>query len=132
MTTPANRSKAFAMLALAALLGAGVGSGLTALALSHGHDEPRRRGSDWYVELLTKELQLTAPQQDSVKAILERHSPAMEAIWTDMKERIDTARAAIRADIRTQLTAAQQARYTEVTAQLDAERRRRNSTRKDR
>jgi hypothetical protein len=127
-----TRAKAIGLLLLAVLLGGAAGSALTALVLEGRHGGPPRRGSGWYMELLEKELHLTAAQKDSVAAVLERHSAPMEAIWADMNARIDTVRAAIRADIRAHLTAEQQARYAEVTAQLDADRRRRNSTKKDR
>lgn len=129
--TTTNRFKAIGLLILAALGGGAIGSAVTAAALHHRPDGGRRGGSDWYLELLQRELDLTATQRDSVEAVLERHSAPMEAIWADMTARIDTARAAIRADIRLQLTAEQQQRFAELTARLDADRRRRNANRRE-
>lgn len=122
--TETSRWKAIGLLLLAGLLGGVAGSGITAWTVGgyHGRGD-HRRGSDWYVELLQRELDLSTTQRDSVQAVLERYAAPMEAVWTDMETRIDSLRSAIRADIRVQLSAEQQARYTEVTARLDAERR---------
>jgi hypothetical protein len=119
-----SRWKAVGLLLLAGLLGGAAGSAITVSVMGGGHGPGgHRRGSDWYVELLQRELTLTASQRDSVEAVLDRYSAPMEQIWTDMESRIDSLRSAIRQDIRAQLSAEQQARYTEVTARLDAERR---------
>ncbi len=119
-----GRWKAIGLLLLAVLLGAVAGSAITAGTMG-GNRGPggHRRGSDWYVELLQRELDLTTTQRDSVEAVLTRYSAPMEGIWADMETRIDSLRSAIRLDIQSQLTAAQQSRYAEVTARLDAERR---------
>lgn len=122
--TETSRWKAIGLLLLSGLLGGVAGSGITAWTMGGNHDRgDHRRGSDWYVELLQRELDLTTTQRDSVQAVLERYAAPMEAVWTDMETRIDSLRSAIRADIKVQLSAEQQARYTEVTARLDAERR---------
>lgn len=113
--------KAALLLGLAALAGGAVGSAAT-LRLTRGDHGDRGRGYTWYVDLLTRELKLTAPQQDSVRAILARRDGAMDSLWAEMRPRIDAARNAIRAEIATQLTPAQQEQYHQLTARLDAER----------
>lgn len=119
-----SRWKAMGLLLLAALVGGAAGSAVTAATMggSHGRGS-HHHGSEWYVELMQRELNLTSSQRDSVESVLGRYSAPMEQIWLDMETRIDTLRAAIRHDIQAQLSAEQQARFTEVTARLDAERR---------
>ena len=119
-----SRWKAVAVLALAAAAGAVIGGALTASATrsdreGHGH------GSNWYVDLLNKELDLTDQQRDSVRAILDRRQGSMDSILAEMRPRIEAARAVIRNDINGQLTPDQQRRYRELTSRLDAERRER-------
>ncbi len=122
--TETSRRKAIGLLLLVGILGGVVGSGITTLAMTRGtgprgHD----RGSDWYVVLLQRELDLSGPQRDSVQAVLDRYAAPMDGIWTDMESRIDSLRLAIRGEIAAQLSADQRSRYTEVTTRLDAERR---------
>ena len=119
-----SRWKAVAVLALAAAAGAVIGGALTASA-TRSDRESRGHGSTWYVDLLNKELNLTDPQRDSVRAILARRQGSMDSILAEMRPRIDAARAVIRNDINGQLTSDQQRRYRELTARLDAERRER-------
>lgn len=117
--------KAAVLLLLAAALGGAVGSVTTARLMAHGTSpyDSNGHGSEWYVDLLTHELKLSASQQDSVRAILRRHRGALDSLSAALTPQMDRIREAIRADVRTQLTPAQQARYTEVTARLDARRR---------
>jgi hypothetical protein len=117
--------KAGLLLCLAALAGGAVGSALTVRAM-HGRHWPGggpRRGGDWYVDLLDRELKLNGTQRDSVRAILRRHRGDMDSIWGEMNTRLDQMRDTIRAEVRVQLTAEQLTHYAEVTARLDAERR---------
>lgn len=122
--------KAVVLLLLATFAGAAVGSVVT----SRMHGEHRdgahgHRGSDWYMDLLKAELQLTAAQEDSVRQVLDHHRGAMDSLWADVGARMDAMRQAIRADVRTLLTPAQRERYAALTARLDAERR--DSTSRD-
>lgn len=122
--TDTSRWKAIGLLLLAGLFGGVAGSAITAAAMGRGPGPGgHRHGSDWYVELLQRELDLTPAQRDSVEAVLDRYAAPMEAVWTDMETRIDSLRIAIRRDVQAQLTPEQQARYTRVTGRLDAERR---------
>jgi Spy/CpxP family protein refolding chaperone len=117
--------KAVFLLILAALLGGLLGSAATAWTLDRaGRDHGRsRHGSDWYVKLLSRELDLTGTQRDSVRAILKRHRRGMDSLYATLRPGMEERRNAIRADIRTMLTDSQQARYAELSARLDARRR---------
>jgi len=117
-----NTWKAVGMLLLAALVGGAIGTAATIGVRGRRHEEGRRGGSGWYVEMLTRELALTEEQKDSVEQILTRHRAGMDSIWAEMAPRMKTWRETVRADVRTHLTPEQQTRYAELTARLDAER----------
>ena len=134
MTAPRTGTwKAATLLLLAAVAGGAIGSAVTARVSGHrSGGGPGHHGRDWYVDLLHRELELTAAQRDSVRLVLSRHRSAMDSMWAELRPRMDARRDAIRADIATLLTPEQRARYTELTARLDAERReksKRDSTR---
>lgn len=115
------------MLLLAALAGAAGGSILTSRL--HSHERPgshSHRGSDWYVELLEDELELTEVQEDSLRAVLSRHRQKIDAMYAELGPRMDAMRDTIRADVRRLLTPEQQQRYQAVTARLDRERQDKN------
>lgn len=115
------------MLLLAALAGAAGGSIITARL--HSHERPgsnSHHGSDWYVELLEDELDLTEVQEDSLRAVLSRHRQKIDAMYAELGPRMDAMRDTIRADVRRLLTPEQQQRYQAVTARLDRERQDKN------
>ncbi len=123
--------KAVTLLLVAAVAGGTIGSLVTARALGRGGDRGHH-GSERYVNLLQRELDLTPSQHDSVVAILDRHRRAMDSMWSEWRPRMDARREAIRADVGRLLTTEQQARYQALTDRLDAERReksKRDSTR---
>jgi len=122
-TPPTTTRRAAGLLLLAALLGAAVGSLLTARVLPHPHRDSHRHSDDWYINLLRDELALTGPQQDTVHSILARYNGPMDSVWAAVEPRLDSLRTAIRAEVRATLTPEQQARYAVVTARLDADRR---------
>lgn len=117
--------KAASLLLLAALLGGAIGSVVTARTLGRGQLEHGRRGhgSEWYVDLLTRELDLTPPQQDSVRALLGRRRQGMDSLYALIRPSMEEIRDSIRADVRQMLTPSQQERFTALTARLDARRR---------
>lgn len=115
-----NTWKAVGMLLLAALLGGAVGSVATIGFHGRRHEYGRRPGSDWYVRTLSRELQLSGEQRDSVRAVLARHRGGMDSMWVEMAPRMKAWRQALRAEIRTHLTPEQQRRYAEYTARHDA------------
>ncbi len=118
-----NKSKVLAVALLVAVFGAGAVSGWAVQALADsrtGKSAPRR--SERTVLFLTGELDLTATQQDSVRAVFARYKGAMDNVWRDVHPRFDSVRALVRADVMTHLTPAQQSRYRELIAQKDEER----------
>jgi hypothetical protein len=117
-----NTWKAVGMLLLAALIGGAIGTATTIGVRGRRHEEGRRGGSGWYVEMLTRELALTEAQKDSVQQVLTRHRAGMDSIWAEMAPRMKVWRENVRADVRMHLTPEQQTRYAELTARLDAER----------
>ena len=68
---------------------------------------------------MTKDLDLSGPQQDSIRAILERYRPAMDSAWSEVRPRIETVRARIRSDIAAQLTPEQRAKYEDMMKRHD-------------
>lgn len=113
--------KASALLALAVIAGGAAGSALTAhsAACTTGSKQP----GEGFVSLLTAELGLSDAQQDSVRVVLARHNGPMDALWDEIRPRVDSLRRVVRLEIAPHLTAEQQGKFTALTARLDAERR---------
>lgn len=86
-------------------------------------DSRGRRGPEAMVEHLTRELSLTAIQRDSVRAILERHHPEVEALWAEIRPRFDSIKARVRAEVAAQLTPDQQARYQRLLEEAEHRRK---------
>ena len=121
-----SRSTRSAVLLLVAafLLGGVAGGAIATFAFppvshggGHGHDPER------YQRMLNRELDLTPGQQDSVRAILALHRPAMDSVWQEMAPRVETLRGIIRSEIARQLTPAQQEKFDKMNQRIDAERR---------
>ncbi len=85
------------------------------------HD--RHPGADDHIEFLSRKLELTPPQKDSVQSILERHKPAMDSLWRQLGPRFETIRDSISNEIRRQLTPTQKQSYTEMIRRFEEERR---------
>jgi hypothetical protein len=116
--------KAGAMLALAVVVGGAAGSALTSRSdVCKGNGQRSSAPGESFVALLTEELALTPSQQDSVRAVLARGQPSMDAIWEEIRPRVDSVRTIIRGEIVPQLTQAQQPKFAALTARLDAERK---------
>jgi hypothetical protein len=114
--------KAVALLGLAAVAGGAAGSVVTARVVA-GHEEGRHpRGYNWYLDMLTRDLALSATQRDSVRVILQAWDRSMDSVWSRVGPPIDSLRMALRAQIGAQLTPEQQGRYREILARLDAQR----------
>jgi Spy/CpxP family protein refolding chaperone len=114
---PRRRSRGAALLLLAAAFVAGAltGAGATTLLRAEGRmPERHARGPGGYLAFLTRELDLSAAQRDSVRAVLERHHPTMDSLWQATRPRLETLRATIRSEIRTQLTPAQRTKYEKL------------------
>ena len=72
------------------------------------------RDANGMLRHMTEQLDLTAVQQDSIKAVLERYRPAMDSAWAEVRPRIETVRASIRSEIAAQLTPEQRGKYEEM------------------
>lgn len=108
-----SRTGAAVMLIATFVLGGLVGGAATTMAdRRHG---PRPRPS--YVERLTTDLGLTEAQRDSVQAVLDRHQPAMDSLWEQIRPQFQSERQAIRNAINGLLTPEQQAKYSELQRQ---------------
>jgi Spy/CpxP family protein refolding chaperone len=125
-----NRSKLAALMLLAAVFvaGAAVGWGVREGTDHRGRGRGRGGGPDAMVHHLGRELDLTAAQRDSVRAIFARHHPEIEALWAEVRPRFDSIKARVRTEISGQLTADQQTRYQRLLD--DAEHRRRGDSAK--
>ncbi len=73
---------------------------------------------------LKRELDLTPAQEDSVRAIFERHRPQMEALWRETRPRFDSLRAVVDREIAAQLTPTQRSRFEDMMRRMDDRRRR--------
>ena len=121
-----NRRRAALLLAAAFLVGAlcGAAGMLVASQRDVGPSQPRRRGPHGYVEHLTRTLDLSPAQRDSVRAILERHRPAMDSLRREVAPRFETLQNTIRSEIRLQLSPDQQERLSDMTKRFDSMRTR--------
>lgn len=114
--------KAAILLAATFILGALVGAAGMAVA-ERRNERPRwERRSDWYLDHLSRNLQLTAAQRDSVSAVLGRYRPVMDSLMQEIRPRLDTVRAAMREAIASHLTEDQREEYEEMRRQHDRER----------
>jgi Spy/CpxP family protein refolding chaperone len=126
-----NSRRTAALLLLAAfVLGAFAGGGALALARRGPGMGPggHAQGSSGYLTRLSKDLDLTPVQRDSVAAILNRFEPRMDSIWQDFRPRFDTLRAELRTTINAQLTPDQQRLYAKLLERRSAERRTKDSS----
>lgn len=127
MTTKRSRLAALGLLLGAFAVGTLAGGVGVSVAEHRGVGPGKHRGGrDGYVERLTAELRLTTTQQDSIRAALERHEPAFDSLWREIRPRFDSLRHELRAVIRAQLTPEQQQRYAEMLERRDRKYGRRN------
>jgi hypothetical protein len=125
-----GRSRTWAVALLAAVFLAGGAAGW-ALAKRRASDPPRGGSPDAIASYLGRRLDLTAAQQESVRAVFARHHEEMQAIWGTVRPRLDSLRTVVRSEVNAQLTPDQQARYARLLADLEHqhdERARRDST----
>ena len=120
------RSRSRAVLLLAAAFIAGVlcgGAGMLLASRDARPGTPRMHGG--YLNHLTRTLDLTEVQRDSVRAILERHRPAMDSLRREVAPRFETLQQTMRSEIRAQLTPEQQQKLADMTRRSDSMRSRR-------
>jgi Spy/CpxP family protein refolding chaperone len=121
MPTPRRNAVLLLVAVFVAGLVVGVG-GLTVAERSGLHlVPPVQRGPGNYLEFLSRSLDLTPAQRDSVKSVLDRHRSTMDSMRAAVAPPFETLRRQIRSEIRAQLTPAQQ-------QQFDAMGRRNDST----
>ena len=118
-----NKSKITALTLLVIVFIAGGAAGWGTREATGKDPRGRGRGPDAMVEYLGRELQLSGPQRDSVRAIFVRHRPEMDALWREVRPRFDSIKARVRTEIDSQLTPEQRARHQRLIE--DAEHRRR-------
>ena len=102
-------------------LGAAAGAAAMAYRTRTPEPPPGRR-SAWYLDRLTRNLDLTPVQQDSVRAVLDRYTPAMESLMSEIRPRLDTVRTAMRAEIAHFLDPRQQKEYEQMRQKRERER----------
>ena len=117
-----------ATLLLMATFAGGALAGGAAIAVAdrgevrRGH-KPHRHDSGDHLRFMTRRLELTPSQRDSVEVILGLYKPRMDSIWRQLAPRFETIRDSISNDIRRQLTPEQQTKYTEMIERFERERR---------
>lgn len=121
---PRSRLGAVALLLATMSVGALVG-GIAVSAAEHREGGPvaRRHGRDAFMARLTDELKLSDTQQDSIRAVLERHRPGMDSMWQEVRPRFDSVRAVMRSEIRAQLSPEQQTMYQQMIERREREQR---------
>lgn len=123
------RSTWKASLLLIATFAGGALAGGAVIAMADRDKLPGRKshhhhpGSDDHIEFMSRKLDLTPAQKDTVQSILERHKPAMDSIWRQLGPRFETIKDSISNEIRRQLTPEQQQAYTEMIRRFEEERR---------
>jgi Spy/CpxP family protein refolding chaperone len=116
-----------ATLLLMATFAGGAIAGGAAIAVAdrgdgrQGH-KPHRHNSEDHLRFMTRQLELTPSQRDSVQAILGRYKPKMDSIWRQVGPRFETIKDSISNDIRRQLTPEQQTKYTNMLERFEQQR----------
>lgn len=105
------------------VLGAAVGAAAMAYAAHPPATPPSKSRSAWYLDHLTRNLDLSPVQRDSVKAVLDRYTPAMDSLMGEIRPRLDTLRATTRAEITRFLDPRQQKEYGEMRQKHEQERK---------
>src|SRR3972149_10077754 len=108
-----TRSRLGAMLLLIAafVLGGLLGGAITSVAARRAHEKSHPQGPrPGYAERLSQDLDLTADQRERIQAVLDRHQPAMDSLWAQMRPQFESERQVIRQEIVALLTPEQQAK----------------------
>ena len=105
------------------VLGTAAGAAVMAYA-SHPRASATAQGrSAWYLDHLTRSLDLTPMQRDSVRSVLDRYTPAMDSLMNEIRPRLDTVRTAMRSEITRFLDPRQQKEYEEMRQKHERERK---------
>jgi hypothetical protein len=116
---------ALALLAATFLVGGSVGWGLNSWMVAR---QRKNRDPQGLLTYLTKQLDLSAVQQDSIRSVLARHRQEMDSIWQATRPGIDSLRSALKVEIQEELTPVQQVRFRELMAWYERQRRVADST----
>src|SRR5207245_10155677 len=84
-----------------------------------------RLGPDAMVDYLSRELNLSPAQRDSVRAIFVRHRPETDSLWARVRPRFDSIKTRMRAEIDAQLTPAQRTKHQQLIDRAEHLRRER-------
>jgi len=125
-----NRSKLAAVGLLAAVFVAGGLAGWGGREAAERDGRGPRRGPDAMVAYLSRELDLSAAQRDSVRAIFARHRPETDSLWARVRPRFDSIKTRMRAEIDAQLTPEQRTRHQQLIDQAEHHRREREDSTK--
>jgi Spy/CpxP family protein refolding chaperone len=115
-----SRLRAIALLVVVLLVGAT--AGWFANEQSRRARRGKRHGSERLVQRMAGDLKLSAAQQDSVRAILERRRVDIDSLWADVHPRFEAVRSLTNAEIETQLTPEQREKFREGLRKQDARR----------
>ena len=100
------------LLLLATFTGGALAGGAAVAVADRGEErrghKPHKHDSNDHLEYMTRRLDLSTAQRDSVQAILGRYKPKMDSIWRQLGPRFETIKDSISNDIRRQLTPDQQ------------------------
>jgi Spy/CpxP family protein refolding chaperone len=120
-----TRPKLWAAALLAAVFAAGLVVGWAAQTWSEQETRSRRgRRTDAWVANLSRELNLTDAQRDSVRAVYERRRAATRALWQQVRPPFDSLRSAMQRHIAAQLDPERRARYLELLAEREQRKKR--------
>ena len=118
-----NRSKLAAVGLLAAVFVAGGLAGWGGREAAERDDRGPHRGPDALVAYLSRELDLSSAQRDSVRAIIARHRPETDSLWARVRPRFDSIKARMRTEIDAQLTPEQRTRHQQLIDQAEHHRK---------
>jgi hypothetical protein len=110
---------AAAFLTAACVVGGAAGWALEGWAAGRGRHD---RNPDTTVAYLSKQLGLSAGQEDSVRTVFERRRIEMDSIWREVRPRIESLRTAMQVEIEEELTPAQRSRFRELMAWQERQR----------
>jgi hypothetical protein len=113
-----SRWLAAALLAAAFALGLVVGAWGHAL-LHHPHGPRGRPDPEAVIGRLSRELDLSVVQRDSVRAILSRHRPQMDSLWQEFNPRFRQLQQQVNTEIAAQLEPGQQRKFEELARRLE-------------
>ncbi|MGH7562597.1 MAG: hypothetical protein ACRENB_16435 [Gemmatimonadales bacterium] len=117
-----SRLGAGALLAATLLLGLVIGGTASTFADRRQHERRGHGERMGYVERLARDVELNPAQQDSVRALLERHRPVMDSLWDVVRPMFDSEREKIRNEIRALLTPQQLEKYNARIHRQDSRR----------